>query len=125
MNKMEWKVAGLVVALIGTASLATAEQEKQCKKCGNKGQGERPSREQMMQRFDTDGDGQLSESERTALQEEMGKRKGGHPGGERPSREEVMKRFDADGDGQLSESERASLHKAFEERRRKQNKPVE
>ena len=118
MKNTEWKVAGLVMALVGAASLAAAEQGKECEKCGHK--GKRPSREEMMKRFDADGDGQLSESERAALREEMGKHKGGHPEGKRPSREEMMKRFDADGDGQLNEAERAELHKAFEEHRRAQ-----
>ena len=119
MKNTEWKVAGLVMALMGAASLAAAEQGKQCKNCGHKGGGEgRPSREQVMQRFDVDGDGQLRETERAALCAEMGKRKGGHPNGERPSREEMMKRFDADGDGQLNEAERVALHKAVREHRR-------
>ena len=119
MKKTKWKVAGLVMALMGVASLAPAEQENQCKKCGSKGEGERPNREQMMQRFDADGDGQLNEAERAALHEEMGKRKKGKHGGQRPSREEIMQRFDVDGDGQLNESERAALHKDIELRRQK------
>ena len=127
--KKAWRVAGLVMALMGASTLVDAGQEKQCEEGGQGGKGgkggqggqpgrERPSREEMMKRFDADGDGQLSEEDRAALREEMGRQDGGQPGGERPSREEMMKRFDADGDGQLSEEERVALQEAFEARRR-------
>ncbi len=70
---------------------------------------ERPSREammkQMLEKFDADKDGKLSEEERTKARESM--RGQGGPGGERFA--ELMKKFDKDGDGKLSEEERAAL----------------
>ncbi len=128
MRKMKWKVAGWIMALIGAASLAHAEQENPCKKCNPCEGGQRPSREQMMQRFDVDGDGQLSRAEKETLRRERAKRNKGTQGGQRPSREKVIQRFDTDGDGQLNETERVALRKEFKQRRRehkRQNKPVE
>lgn len=99
-----------------------------------------PSREEMMKRFDKDGDGQLSEEERTAMREAMaaqfGNRQGargeGQPGAaanegqpegarsqNRPNREEMMKRFDKNGDGQLDDEERAAMREVFGNRPRR------
>lgn len=58
----------------------------------------------MLEQFDTDGDGQLSEAERQVARESgafSGKR---GRGGKR--RQEILEEFDIDGDGQLSETER-------------------
>ncbi|GHC01892.1 hypothetical protein GCM10007047_17920 [Cerasicoccus arenae] len=54
----------------------------------------RPSKEEILAKFDVDGDGKLNESEKKAAKE---------------ARQEqmVLRRFDADGDGQLSSEERA------------------
>lgn len=118
MNTNTWKLTGLAMATIGSLTLAQAEQGKgKSKKSGDR--DERPSRGQILEHFDQDGDGQLSEEERAAMREEMEKRRGGPnggPDGERPSREEMMKRFDADGDGQLSEEERATLRETMGDR---------
>lgn len=70
---------------------------------------ERPSREammkQMLEKFDADKDGKLSEEERTKARESM--RAQGGPGGERFA--EMIKKFDKDGDGKLNEEERTAL----------------
>jgi len=63
---------------------------------------------EMMKRYDKDGDGQLSESEKKAA---MGSRGGKATAGKRGAggsggKAEMMKRFDKDGDGKLSESEK-------------------
>ena len=63
----------------------------------------RPSREEVMKKFDKDGDGKLSESERAELRKAMANR--GAPGGRRPP-PQLMKQFDKDGDGKLNEEER-------------------
>ena len=54
-----------------------------------------------MKRFDTDGDGKLSEEEREKLRERM-----------QQYRDEMIKRrFDRDGDGKLNDDEQAALDK--------------
>ncbi len=57
------------------------------------------NRQAMMERFDTDGDGQISPEERDAARAAM--RDG--PG---KNRQAILERFDTDGDGQLSPEER-------------------
>jgi Ca2+-binding EF-hand superfamily protein len=54
--------------------------------------GERPDRKERIKKFDTDGDGQLSETEREAMRNAR--------------RDEMMKRIDTDGDGKISPEER-------------------
>jgi hypothetical protein len=64
-------------------------------------------REQMIARFDANGDGVLDETERATAREAAQKRGGpGGPAGP-AMREHFMKRYDADGDGSLSEAEKA------------------
>lgn len=73
----------------------------------------RPSREEMIKRFDTNGDGKLDQTEREALRAEMEKNRGAGPedraGPGGPLRERAIERFDKDGDGKLNEAERAEL----------------
>ncbi|MCB9834346.1 MAG: EF-hand domain-containing protein, partial [Planctomycetes bacterium] len=88
-------------------------------------------REEMMKRFDKNGDGQLDEAEREAMRKEFGgRRRGeGRPAGDdeedgpapeerRGRRAEMMKRFDKNGDGKLDEAEREAMRKELGERRR-------
>ena len=77
----------------------------------------------MLKRFDTDGDGKLSEQERRAAMKARAgstKKRGDAPTG-RPgqqlNREEILKKFDTDGDGRLSEEERAALRASIAGRR--------
>jgi Ca2+-binding EF-hand superfamily protein len=108
-------------------------------------------RAEFMKRFDTDGDGQLSEAEKEAARQELGRMGRGHRGGEmmrgrilekydtnkngtldpdekaaferdREARHaEMVKRFDTDGDGKLSESERQAMREAFRKERGEKN----
>lgn len=64
----------------------------------------------MLEQFDTDGDGQLSEAERQAARE-SGAFAGGRGRGEQ-RRQQILEEFDADGDGQLSESERQAARES-------------
>ncbi|OVE77948.1 hypothetical protein BVX99_01070 [bacterium F16] len=78
------------------------------KKRPGKGKG-RPSRDEIIKKFDKDGDGRLSEGERAALKEDAKKRG-----------EEMRKKFDTDGDGTVSDEERkASMSAHLEERFKK------
>jgi hypothetical protein len=75
MNTYRWKKAGLFLALIGAASLAYAENPGG-KGAGGKGagkgrgDGEQPGREEMLKKYDADGDGQLSDKERKKMQKD-------------------------------------------------------
>ena len=83
-----------------------------------------PRMQEMIKRFDKDGDGKLSEEEKAAAHAEMRKEGGGRPGGGR-MREEIIKRFDKGGDGKLNDAERAAALKAREERLLKGDKHPE
>ena len=80
--------------------------------------GERPERperggkmhDEMLKKFDADGDGTLSETERTAAREAMQAKM-------QERKAEVLKEFDADGDGTLNETERAAAKAAMEKKR--------
>ena len=99
----------------------------------------RPSREdmqkKMLEKFDADKDGQLSDAEKEAIKAGMkGKRPnfdGKRPEfdgkkGERPSREDMQKKmlekFDADKDGQLSDAEKEAMKAARPQQGRGQGK---
>lgn len=75
----------------------------------------------IIAKFDTDGDGKLSESERLAARAARGKN---GPGGGRADPERMKKiiaKFDTDGDGKLSESERLAARAAREKFRKTKN----
>lgn len=75
-----------------------------------------PSREEVLKRFDKNGDGQLDEAEKKAAMAEIGPR-GGKPGegGMSPERKaEFMKRFDKNNDGRLDDSEKAAAKAELE-----------
>ena len=74
------------------------------------GSGDREDRRaRLLEQFDTDGDGQLSESERSAARE-AGRGRGGEDFEAR--RAEILGEFDLDGDGRLGESERRALRES-------------
>lgn len=110
MTTKTLKQAGLVLALMGAATMAQAQKGE-----GKGPRGERPNKAEILKKYDVDGDGKLSDSEKATLREEMGKKRGGKKGkrGERPNREEMTKKFDTDGDGQLSEEERTAMKAAM------------
>ena len=110
MKLTKWKVVWLVVAMGG--SMAWAQTEISTNSVPPRKAG-RPSRDEMMKRFDTDGDGVLSDAEKAAMREAMRKERPAPP----PMREEMLKRFDTNGDGQLSENERAAMQEKMREER--------
>ena len=68
-----------------------------------KGKGDRPgrpSREEMMKKFDKDGDGKLSDEEKAEIRKAMANRKP-------PAH--ILEKFDKDGDGKLSDDEKAEM----------------
>ena len=70
-----------------------------------KGRGQRVNQEELIKRFDKNGDGRLDEQERTAARRVRGKKGKGRYA-------EILKRFDKDGDGRLSEEERGQARRA-------------
>ena len=91
----------LLLTLLTVFSLAfglTAKPEK-----GSKGdRSGRPSREEMMKKFDKDGDGKLSDDEKAEIRKAMANRKP-------PAH--ILEKFDKDGDGKLSDDEKAEIRK--------------
>ncbi len=72
------------------------------------GLGQGQGREQMIKRFDKNGNGQLDPDEMQAAREAMqklGGGQGGKPGQGMPNREEMIKKFDKNGNGQLDPDE--------------------
>ena len=82
----------LVAAMLAGGLSAYAEKEE--RKKGGPPEG-RPSREELLKKFDKDGDGKLNDAERAELRKAMDAR-----------RKEFMAKFDKDGDGKLNEEER-------------------
>ena len=75
---------------------------------------------EMLKKFDKDGDGRLSDEEKSTLRAEMQNRRGG--GRDRKQwtpeqRDEMLKKFDKDGDGKLSDEERTTLRAEIQNRR--------
>lgn len=108
------------------------------------GRGEgprRPNREEIIKRFDKDGDGKLSAEERAEMRKQLGRsggegrgegREGRGEGPRRQNRDELIKRFDKDQDGKLDDEERAEMEKELQKQRPrragrhgKQSKPQE
>jgi len=79
------------------------------RKPGERPAGGRPDMQEMLKKFDKDGDGKLNDAER----QEMAKARGGAGGRPDPARmQELLKKFDKDGDGKLNDAERAEAMKA-------------
>jgi Ca2+-binding EF-hand superfamily protein len=100
----------LLITFLATATGMIAEPEKKGKKPGSS-EG-RPSREEVMKKFDKDGDGKINEEEKAELRKKMAERGAG-----RKVPPFILEKFDKDGDGKLSEDERAEARKAMEARR--------
>ena len=121
MKTSVWIKAGMVLVLLGTVRLAEAKPADGGKG-GNEGKN-RPTREQILEKYDTDGNGELSDSEREVLKKDREQMRGGHSSGKRGGssgehsrREEMIKKFDADGDGMLSEEERTAAREAMQKK---------
>lgn len=102
------KIISTIILALSLCCGVSAEPEKKGKKGGPDG---RPSREEVLKKFDKDGDGKLSEEEKGELRKAMASR-----GRKLPPH--LMEKFDKDGDGKLNEEERADARKAMEARRK-------
>jgi Ca2+-binding EF-hand superfamily protein len=122
---MKRTLVTLVLALpIFAAGQASAQEEERPRRDGE-------MRARMIEEFDADGDGELSDEERQTARETMRERRGDRPGsggqgrgrgGEGrpapPDPNQLFDEFDADKDGQLSREEFTKLTQATRERRR-------
>jgi hypothetical protein len=118
------QMTGLVIAMAGAVTVASAQGE------GGQDGRKRPqplSAEEMIKKFDKDGDSKLSQSELKSLISEMKSRRpqgregmNGRGGGGF-SREEMLKKYDADGDGKLSAEERTKMMEDLRSKRRQRS----
>ncbi len=102
--------------LILSATFATGLVLADDKRERRKPTGERRGPlQEMIKKFDKDGDGKLNEEERQAARKAFVARRGAAGG--RPFLGEILKRFDKDGDGKLSDEERAAARAEGQKRR--------
>ncbi len=85
MKTQKWMTAVMVLAMMGAISMACAAETD----CDTEMQGRRGRRpcQKMLEEFDADGDGQLSDEERQTARESM-KGRGGRGGRRGPKSEE-------------------------------------
>jgi Ca2+-binding EF-hand superfamily protein len=93
------KLTSLAIsAALAMAMTASAENsDKKGNRLESKGKRELPQR--ILEKFDTDGDGKLNESEKSELKKAMTQRRG-------EIQAKMLKRFDSDKDGSLSPEEK-------------------
>ncbi len=88
---------------------------EQCRKLSRRVGHSRRGRarwQEILQKFDSDGDGQLNDEERAAAQEHIKERRKDYE----QRRREMHERFDANGDGQIDETERAAMREWMSQR---------
>ncbi len=113
MSKMTygWLLAGAVmtVALVGTvraeesaaeAGSTNAVVSGEAAASDAKADHKQRKQEMMLKRYDKDGDGELSKSEKKAA---------------RKDKKKMVEKYDADGDGELSDEERSQARKGMKE----------
>ena len=113
------------LAILGLANAFAAEREKPGRRPGGPQVApapDRPSRADLLKKFDKDGDGKLNKEEQAALREEFSKNRdqGGRPsrgGGDRKPPPQILEKFDKDGDGKLSKEEQGAMREEFAKRR--------
>jgi hypothetical protein len=88
---------------------AKAGCKEECKGCPG-GKGKMP--DEVIKKFDKDGDGKLSEAE-------MAECKAAHQAKRAEMDKKMLEKFDVDKDGKLSDAEKAEAHKAMGERKGK------
>jgi hypothetical protein len=87
------KISTLILTIAGLAVTASASHAQE----GQKGPG--PGRAKFLEKFDTNGDGKIDETERKEIRQTM--------------RSKAMERFDANNDGTLDEAERGEAKAAW------------
>ena len=87
-----------LVVLLGTCGFAAAQEKPK--------RSDRPVAQEMLKKFDKDGDGKLSDEERKAMRQEM-------KAVNEKREAEMLKKFDTDGDGKLSDEEKKARREAM------------
>ena len=79
---------------------------------------------EMLKKFDKDGDGKLSDEEKSTLRAEIQNHRRGRDRKQwtPEQRDEMLKKFDTDGDGKLSQEERDTAREAMKASRTKGEK---
>ncbi len=105
MKKLVWLVVACFAAvLVQAGDEEAAKCDVQGKgKCGP-GMGNPEHHKKMLEKFDADKDGKLSDSEKAAAKAEFEKKRAGMEA-------KALEKFDADKDGKLSDEERAVMKK--------------
>jgi Ca2+-binding EF-hand superfamily protein len=88
-------ITALAILSVPALALAEGDGEKKGKHCEK-------HRERMLEKFDADGDGKLSEEERAEAKAAM-----------KAYKEKMIAKYDTDGDGELSEEEKKAAKDAF------------
>ena len=108
------KITKLTIPAISAAlaMIMTASAEDGDKK-GNRleGQGKRALPQRILEKFDTDGDGKLNESEKSELKKAMTQRRD-------ENQAKMLKRFDSDKDGTLSPEEKKAAAPTIKKERK-------
>ena len=108
------KITKLTIPAISAAlaMIMTASAEDGDKK-GNRleGQGKRALHQRILEKFDTDGDGKLNESEKSELKKAMTQRRD-------ENQAKMLRRFDSDKDGTLSPEEKKSAAPTIKKERK-------
>jgi Ca2+-binding EF-hand superfamily protein len=98
---MNWKLQAVMVSLgCFLASGVSAQEEREAK------------RSKVLERFDADGDGKLSDKEKARAKRAKEKRSAQSPEERKARMQALLKRFDTDGDGKLSKEEKSKLREA-------------
>ena len=105
------------LAVLGLASSFAADREKPDRRPGPDGVAppDRPSRAEIIKKFDKDGDGKLSKDEQAALRKEFANRRGQQRpgGGNRKPPPQILEKFDKDGDGTITTKELGTVMRSL------------
>jgi Ca2+-binding EF-hand superfamily protein len=111
MKTSSVSLALLTAALLAVSARAQAEKiEMGPTEAKPEADRMKQSREELIKRFDKNGDGKLDEDEKAAAHKAMRMEGGGYAGRQK----EILRRFDKNGDGRLDDGERAEAEKARE-----------
>lgn len=101
------KISGILLFVSFALCLSAAPDGK--KKSSGEGK-DFPSREEIIKKFDKDGDGKLRDAEGEKIRKKL-------PEKGRKLPPQILAKFDKDGDGELNDEEREAAKKAWEARK--------
>ena len=107
ITKLTIPAISAALAMIMTASAEDSDKKGKCLE--GKGKGSPPQR--IFEKFDTDGDGKLNDSEKSELKKAMTQRRD-------QNQAKMLKRFDSDNDGALSPEEKKAAMPTIKKERK-------